>query len=547
MRSTTTPTKTLATLAATTVIGWTTVALLGCSARYSVTESEGPEASVAESPGMFSEDADSRAVAEAGASGVDTDAEAMATADAGFVDAGTPPIKCDVNANPGDDLQALIDANPAGTGFCLAAGVYRNQELTPKAGDGFLGVAGTVVNGANLIAAPVKSGSLWYAAGQTQQGNPGNVHSQFCEPGYPKCNQAEVLYFDDKPFVGVGSIGAVKAGTFFFDYVADRVYFADDPTGHKVEVGATGRAFGGKAANVTIANLTVEKYAQFAQQGTIEMSTGWHVDNVTVQLNGGQGITMLGDGATVANSRVLRNGQIGIGANGNADGVVDYGHSQYAIFVTNTEIAFNNSNHYESGWEAGGTKFWATKNAVISGNNVHHNRGPGLWTDGFNENTTFSGNFSHDNDGTGIFHEISGSAKIINNTVTNNGLAFFNETGIGQPNTCWAGICISSGKNVEISGNRLTNNVFGVVVMDDMHYPDPTYGISIHDNMTVSTKIQAVVLSAPGYVANGGSIRKFPVDKNQYAPGMLFGFEGAARPWSEWRAAGFDLNGMLNQ
>lgn len=480
--------------------------------------------------------------------------EAQSTPPEGYTIA-TIPVGSDVcngvQLVPGDDVQAAIEARGAGTTFCLGAGVYRGQALHPKSGDQIVGAGQgvTVLNGSNLIAAPVRSGGLWYADRQVQQ----NGSAGYCA-GDPACANAELLYLDDVPLTGVSSRAAVVAGTFFFDYAADRVYFADDPTGRKVEVGAVNKAVVGDrptvgrtggAVNVVVRNLTVEKYAQVSQQGAIETNDGWLVDHVTTRLNGGQGITMFGAGPRLSHSRVLANGQIGVGANGGDDST-GYGHAVNAVFVDNTEIAYNNTKNYDYGWEAGGTKFWQTKGSVISNNWVHHNEGPGLWDDGFNDNITFSANLIEDNVQNGIFHEIGGSAVIRDNMIRRNGGTNGSLGGADPIQTCQGAICISSGKNVQIVHNAIMDNGRGIVLVDDPHYPDPTNAVSITNNTIWRSGDQAISASLPSYEAQGGALTDFVIDANHYSDGVLFGLGLSQQSWAEWRLAGFDPNGALD-
>ena len=48
---------------------------------------------------------------------------------------------------PGQSIQAAVDANPAGTTFTLRAGVYHGQSIVPKDGDRFHGDSGAVLTG----------------------------------------------------------------------------------------------------------------------------------------------------------------------------------------------------------------------------------------------------------------------------------------------------------------------------------------------------------------------------------------------------------------
>ncbi len=52
-----------------------------------------------------------------------------------------------VQLRPGDSIQQAVDAHPAGTTFCLAAGTYRRQHVRPKHGNSFIGEPGAVLDG----------------------------------------------------------------------------------------------------------------------------------------------------------------------------------------------------------------------------------------------------------------------------------------------------------------------------------------------------------------------------------------------------------------
>jgi parallel beta-helix repeat protein len=55
-----------------------------------------------------------------------------------------------VSIAPGSDIQAAVNAHPAGTAFCLKAGVYsRTSAITPKSGNSFTGEYGAVIDGSN--------------------------------------------------------------------------------------------------------------------------------------------------------------------------------------------------------------------------------------------------------------------------------------------------------------------------------------------------------------------------------------------------------------
>lgn len=179
---------------------------------------------------------------------------------------------------PGDDIQAVVDAHPAGTVYVFDPGTYRLQTILPKTGDVFDGKGQAVLNGSKLLTEFQRSGELWIVPGQTP--THGRLKNPLCKDGFPRCGRPEDVYLDDKPLRHVDSVDKVGPGKWYFDYAAAKVYLGDDPTGHKVEIGATLLAFGGRASNVTIQNLTVEKYAASFSAIDAEYGKGWVVKTI---------------------------------------------------------------------------------------------------------------------------------------------------------------------------------------------------------------------------------------------------------------------------
>jgi parallel beta-helix repeat protein len=63
----------------------------------------------------------------------------------------SPGAQSGVAVFPGQSIQAAVDANPAGTMFLIKAGIHRRQMVLPKAGDVFVGEAGTVMDGEKVV------------------------------------------------------------------------------------------------------------------------------------------------------------------------------------------------------------------------------------------------------------------------------------------------------------------------------------------------------------------------------------------------------------
>lgn len=379
-----------------------------------------------------------------------------------------------VVVQPGSSIQAAIDSSAPGQTIVLASGYHRMQEVYPKDGQTFVGQPGAILSGARVLSGWVRSGSVWYVDGQTQQGSQVGFIEGVCLPGMVRCLHAEDLFFDDQLLFHTDSLASGGPGTWFFDYDADRIYVWDDPTGRRVETSVTPRAFTGHASNVTILQLVIEKFANPAQTAAIQSGRGWRVDRTEVRWNHAIGVT-LGEQSTVIWSNLHHNGQLGLGGSGN-DCLVD----------TN-DIAYNNTVGFDSNWEGGGSKITHSEHLTVRGNYVHHNRGPGLQTDESNYDVLYEYNRSEYNTQSGIQHEISYDAVIRYNVLRGNGTS--------HPWPYWvdgAGILVATSWNVQVYGNTLEHNWQGIQALDQPRGAG-RYGeysltnLTVHDNVIDSS------------------------------------------------------------
>jgi len=299
----------------------------------------------------------------------------------------------------------------------------------------------------------------------------------------------------------------------------------------------TGQAFFSRASNVTIRNLIVQHYAPPVQDGAIRgdwnSSSHWTVDHNEVRSNsGGAGIYVV-DSSTYTANYVHDNGQFGLMGRGSGS------------VVSNNEIAHNNTGGNDPNWAAGGVKFFYTIGMRFTGNYVHDNIGPGIWFDTNNLNNLIDGNRVVNNVYAGIFYEVSYGAIIRNNTVTGNG---------GTGSIARSGILISASPNVEVYGNTLSGNSNGIVGLQaDRSSVPASYGahlvqnLSVHDNnITASRGVTGLV----DQVGDGGIFnRNNKYDRDTYYQSTLtrpFYARGGSLTTSQWRAAGFDLNGIFH-
>jgi hypothetical protein len=388
-----------------------------------------------------------------------------------------------VNVSPSEDFQTVVSSNPAGTTFMITPGVYRMQSITPKTGDIFEGQSGAVLNGSRQLTSFTRSGIYYVATGQTQHGTANGE----CQAAYAGCEYPEDLFFNNVPLQRVEALTQVVAGKWYFDYSTASVYFVDNPTGKTVEIGVTTHAFSGSATNVTIEGLTIEKYADPAQDGAIS-GGAWTIESNDITLNHGGGIR-LASNQIIEYNQIWWNGQEGLTGSGSN------------ILVQNNEIAYNNTLGFDFGWEAGGTKFSNTTNLVVQGNYVHDNKGPGLSLDFQTYNWLIQGNRTSGNYVAGILDEISYNGTARYNIIEDDA----SYPGKTNPSMWWAcGFFDLDSSNATVYGNTVINNSNGICAVSISRGSGSrgaflVQNLSVYDNVIVQS-----VGSAAGAVADSG-------------------------------------------
>jgi hypothetical protein len=386
-------------------------------------------------------------------------------------------------------VQSFVDRSPEGAAFCLKSGIHRLQQVIPKNGQSFFGEEGTVLSGAREIGELKRDGALWVATGQTQA----HVRRGRCDPNFPICNMPDAFFIDDRRLQPVLSKKDLAAGSFYLERASGRLYFVDDPRGRRVESTVTEFAFAGRASNVSIRNLVVEKYSNPAQTGAISgrMGTNWTVENVEARWNSGAGISV-GAGSRVINCTIHHNGQLGINAGGND------------ILLEGNQIWANNAYGFDFGWEAGGVKVTRSDGARFVRNYVHHNIGPGLWCDIECRNVLYEENEVEYNYGAGIFHEISFAAVIRKNVVRFNGQAH-------KPWFWGSEILIAASERVQVYENIVTVAPHGnSIVLIDQNRETP-HGTR-YKTQNNSIRYNTIIFQEGGGV--GGAADTEPGDEN---------------------------------
>jgi parallel beta-helix repeat protein len=369
-------------------------------------------------------------------------------------------IAATVTLSPRDNIQNEVNNNPAGTTFVLQPGTYQRQSVNSlKNGDSFIGQTGAILNGAKVLTGwtqvAIKGALYWTTAGGTPLPTPYNTCNSgpvsCCLPGYyPACTYVQDLDIDNVEYQHVTSLANVVAGkSWYYDFsgtdggVLNNVYLAagDNPNSKTVELGDTTDAFEGAASNITIENLTIEKYAAPIGTAVVQIyGSHWLLNNNVITLNHGEGITTKpgGDYVKVISSTISRNGESGVGD------PADYGRWSY-----NT-LAYNDTDGVSTDFSGSGGKFTGS-NIMVNDNISHNNVGCGLHGDGGATYITFDHNTVYNNTTNGIRYETSSHGTITNNT------AYSNAYGYG------AQIVYTGSDYGTISGNLVIDNGYGAI------------------------------------------------------------------------------------
>jgi parallel beta-helix repeat protein len=449
----------------------------------------------------------------------------------------TPPATASypcsgISVSPGAAVQGLLDANPEGATFCFAPGTYRlASQLRPKRGQKLIGAPGAVLNGSKVVSGFQFTGSAYVASGflpSSPSTGPGS-----CWQGIQGCTYTQDVFVDDKPLKRVVSLGDLTPGTFYEDFGANKIYLKDSPSGHLVEQAYAQGIIESFEPNLSIKGLVLEKAANRGQIAAIRLLGALSVvEGNEIRLNHGGGVSVF-SGSTIRNNKIHHNGQLGMNAQGSG------------VLIEGNEVAHNNYAGYSWWWEAGGSKFCMTSDLVVRGNYVHHNRGPGLWTDGDNIRTTYEDNRLTDNLVAGIEHEVSYDAVIRNNVLENN-------TDGG-----WGGqVYIFASPNVQIYGNTM-RGAHGVSLAQS-NRGTGRYGahelrnISVHDNTFTGTSTQGFAAGLVKDISDDSyfTSRNIAFAHNTYhlpsLSGRHFRWWNRTLAASEWRSAGQDTSGTFD-
>lgn len=420
------------------------------------------------------------------------------------------------------ELESGIDSEPDGTEFCLAEGVYNlKRPLVPDDGHRLIGGPGVVLDGSKVISGWEPRGSVWVAP--TGGVRPTRTDWSGETLNHPQSVYQQDLFLSDTPGlekVGVrnrGEIrgdtaGSVGPGEYFIDYDADLITLGSDPAGQEASLSRTRAAIDSTADNVRIEALRIQRFAGPGIES--EGGTGWKILHNEIRQNHTRGLKVYGNARVIGND-IHHNGQYGLTGTGDRN-----------VFAEN-EVAYNNTARFgrssTSFWDAGGTKFVRNTHLILRDNYVHDNFGDGLWVDIDNGGVTIAGNRIEHNYRMGINYEISFSALIQNNSVTDNGDV---------------GIWVNSSRGVRVTGNLVKNNGDAIIIADQDREGYAVRNINVDNNEIVTSGITGTDdTRVPSFVAN--VYRVFDLNKK------LWMWNDVEVDAAGWKGLGQDLTGRF--
>jgi hypothetical protein len=432
---------------------------------------------------------------------------------------------------PGDDAAAIVAGALPGTTFVFAPGQHRSATLVPQDGDRFVGEGGAVLSGAVPVGPFAATAEGWVAPLPPPAALSGPLPANptgVCQPAFPACGHPEELFVEAEPFQRVLDRADLGPGRWLLDGSGRRLLLGEDPAGRPVELSVHGAAIHGSAADVGVAGLRFERYANPAGVGVVHMAEGaqrWLIEECEVGASHGVGVVVR-DGGVLRDCWIDGMGQQGVGGTG------------AGVVVEGNVITRSNRLGFDPGWSAGGAKFAVTSGLRVRRNVVLASGGPGLWTDIDCVDTRYEGNWVAYNDGAGILHEISQSAVISGNVVRGNGAS--------SPGWVWgAGIQIVNSADVTVTGNDVEANTHAIVGIDQVRDEGP-YGRRELRALVV-TRNRIVDSGQTGIAQDHGDVtvyeRGHRFQANRYWGKVSWSWRDAERSWAEWRGVGHDSAG----
>ncbi len=234
----------------------------------------------------------------------------------------------------------------------------------------------------------------------------------FVNADYPMAANPEQVWIAGERQTQVKNLASLKAGTFYVDKSANKLYLGTNPNGKKVEASTLIKAMSIRAANTTVDGINVKRFSpSVPDMGAVTAEkSGITLKNLSVQDSATTGINVSATKNTISNVKISGSGMLGMNAV-YADG----------LQVQNLTSNGNNTENFNSSPVSGGLKITRTRGVVVKNSQFTNNKGPGLWIDESVYDSKILNNDMLNNSGHGLSLEISAKSTVANNRIVGNG------------------------------------------------------------------------------------------------------------------------------
>jgi hypothetical protein len=397
-----------------------------------------------------------------------------------------------VSMTPGDTLQAIVDAHPAGTVYCMAAGTYRNQTIVPKSGDVYIGQPGAIMDGGETTRFAFRS---------------------ILEPNQSApIRNVTIRGLTVQRYASAGSIknfispeGAIEAGE---GWVIEGNLIQNNISGLSM-----GRGNWGWGDGAVIRDNRI-------------------VDNLEI------GVEINGSNILFEHNELARNG----GALNDQDRAWAGGGSKF----TDQPVFANNQ--FRDMIQRSRSP---DDHLIIRYNHVHSNVGIGLWLDINNRYAIIEHNLIEDNYGSGILDELSAYTTIRFNILRNN-RAGNSSLGLWGG----AEVLIVNSQQGGVYENDMTITAHGravLMIYESYRGEYPSRDYLVHNNVFRFRTLPDYrdPYHPIGGILGGGGNEPFWTSNNRYdnntyyvpEPGLDYWFWGEPMTWDRFRERGHEANG----
>lgn len=419
-------------------------------------------------------------------------------------------------------LQKAVQVAPVGSTIVLRAGTYRESipSLTKQITFQPYPHEQVWLKGSVIVTGFVQNGSIWRKDSWTYKFIP-TADTAAIDPAYPMAQYPDQVFIDGPPLTQVASKAQVGAGTFYVDYALNQLFIGDNPAGRTVEASAYVFAINMQTGSdySVVRGLGIQQYAPHfeSDQAGMILGNANHLtfENNTFAYSASRGLAIFGTDAVIRGNTFIYNSENGLG-----------GYAADRTIVDNNYIAYNNTEHFNVSYDAGGAKFAGTDSMVWTNNLFEFNIGAGVWCDWASHYTQFLNNIFRYNANDAIKYEKSGYAIMAGNLIYGNS---------------GAGIKLNGANNNKIYNNTFSRNTSHLSIVDDARRTGDATAPGITEYNVINNNIlsngdgtSASLLYEKDYAnQNTGDVMVSQLDYNAYyrtsaaIPSHLIGWEVA--------------------